>query len=141
MVDDAVVYRILNSLNDSMEHLKSKRGISLEAYKKDRDIQAIIERKLETAIQACIDIGNHIVSQQNFGSPSDYGEIFSLLAQNKVIDNKLAEKLTRMTGFRNILIHEYRDILVDKVYEILQNRLSDFYEFSQAILDYLKREV
>lgn len=139
MVDIAVVRRILSSLNESLEHLKSKQNVSFEEYKKDRDIQAIVERKLETAIQACIDIGNHIISQQNLGSPSDYGEIFLILEQKGVINNKQAEKLIRMAGFRNVLIHEYRDILIEKVYDILQNRLSDFYDFAQTILDYLEK--
>ena len=139
MVDIAVVRRILNSLNESLEHLKSKQGVSFEEYKKDKDIQAIVERRLETAIQACIDIGNHIISQENMGSPSDYGEIFSILAQKGVINDKQSEKLIRMAGFRNVLIHGYRDILIDKVYEILQNRLSDFYDFAQTILDYMEK--
>lgn len=139
MVDVATVRRILNSLNESLEHLKSKQGISFEEYKKDRDVQAIVERRLETSIQACIDIGNHIISQQNLGSPSDYGEIFSILAERRILDDKQAERLVRMAGFRNVLTHEYRDILVDKVYDILKNRLSDFYEFAQAILDYLNK--
>lgn len=140
MVDAAVVRRILNSLNESLEHLRSKQRISFQGYKKDRDIQAIVERRLETAIQACIDIGNHIISQQNLGSPSEYGQIFLILTQSGIIDDSLTEKLVRMTGFRNVLIHEYRDILTEKVYDILKNRLSDFYGFAQAILDYLERE-
>ena len=139
MVDVAVVRRILNSLNESLEHLKSKQGILFEKYKRDKDIQAIVERRLETAIQACIDIGNHLISQENWGSPSDYGDIFSILAERGVLDGKEAEKLIRMAGFRNVLIHEYRDVLVDKVHEILKNRLSDFYDFARSILDYLDK--
>ncbi|MFP4661796.1 MAG: HepT-like ribonuclease domain-containing protein [Halanaerobiales bacterium] len=30
-----------------------------------------------------------------------------------------------MTGFRNILVHEYLEIDLDIVYEILQNNLDD----------------
>ncbi len=139
MVDVPVVRRILNFLNDGLEHLKSKQHVSLEKYKKDRDIQAIVERRLETAIQSCIDIGNHIIASENMGSPSDYGEIFLILAKKGVINDGQANKLLRMAGFRNILIHEYRDILIEKVYDILQNRLSDFYKFAEAILDYLEK--
>ena len=66
MVDKSVVYRIMGSLNDSLAHLESKRNVSFEAYRKDRDVQAIVERKLEISIQACIDMGNHIVSPGKF---------------------------------------------------------------------------
>lgn len=139
MVDVPVVHRILNFLNEGLEHLKSKQNVSFETYKKDRDIQAIIERRLETSIQSCIDIGNHIISSENMGSPSDYGEIFIILAEKEIINDSQANKLIRMAGFRNVLIHEYRDILIEKVYDILQNRLSDFYEFAQSILDYVEK--
>lgn len=139
MVDIPVIRRILNSLNDSLEHLKSKQNVTPEQFKRDMDIQAIVERRLETSIQACIDIGNHIISSENMGSPSDYGEIFSILAEKGVIDDNQTEKLVKMAGFRNVLIHEYRDILIEKVYDIFQNRLSDFYEFAKAVLDYLDK--
>jgi len=139
MVDVAVVRRILNSLNESLEHLKSKQSVSFEEYKKDKDIQAIVERRLEKAIQACIDIGNHIIAQQNLGSPADYGEIFLILREKNIIDSEQADRLVKMAGFRNVLIHEYRDILIEKVYDIYKNRLSDFYTFALAILNYLKQ--
>lgn len=138
MVDKSVVYRILGSLNDSLAHLESKRNVSFETYRKDKDIQAIVERKLEISIQACIDIGNHIVSQGNLGSPSDYGEIFLILSEKGIISPEQAGKLVKMSGFRNVLIHEYRDILIEKVYDILQSRLSDFYEFAQSSIKYLE---
>ncbi len=138
MVDTDVVKRILNSLNEALEHLKEKKDISLDDYKVNRDIQAIVERRLEIAIQSCIDIGNHIVSQEGLGYPDDYAGIFNILAEKKIIDPELNNKLKKMSGFRNVLIHEYRDIIVEKVYDILQNRLSDFYEFSQVILNYIK---
>lgn len=139
MVDREVVQRILSSLNEALEHLKSKQDITFEVYEKDKDVQAIVERRLESAIQACIDIGNHIISQQNFGTPSDYGEIFSILTQNDIISTEQGNILVRMAGFRNILIHEYRDILNEKVYDVLQNRLSDFYDFAKSIIDYLEK--
>lgn len=137
MVDKSVVYRIMGSLNDSLAHLESKRNVSFEAYRKDRDVQAIVERKLEISIQACIDMGNHIVSQGNLGSPSDYGEIFLILSEKGIISPSQADKLVKMAGFRNVLIHEYRDILIEKVYDVLQNKLPDLYEFAQSIIKYL----
>lgn len=52
MVDYAVIQRILESLKDSLDHLKTKQGIPFEKYRKDKDLQAIVERRLETSIQA-----------------------------------------------------------------------------------------
>ena len=139
MVDVEVIRRILTSLNESLAHLEAKKNISFETYERDKDLQAIVERRLETAIQACIDTGNHIIAQQNLGSPSDYGEIFSILAQNGIIDGEQEKLLVKMAGFRNILVHEYKVVLNEKVYDVLQNGLPDLYNFAKAILDYIEK--
>jgi len=139
MVDTEVIKKILCSLDEGLEHLKSKKDVSWEEYQKDKDIQAIVERRLETTIQACIDIGNHTISQEGMGTPNDYGEIFTILAQNGIIENKEAETMIKMVGFRNVLIHEYREILTKRVYDILQNRLGDFNTFAKRIIEYLNK--
>jgi len=46
-----------------------------------------------------------------------------------------------MVGLRNILIHEYSSIDLNKVYDILQNKLDDFYKFIEYIEDYLKKKI
>ena len=140
MVDVSVVRRLLGSLNESLEQLKSKQNILFEEYKRNKDIQAIVERRLETAIQALLDIGNHIIAQENMGEPANYGDIFLILAREGIINDKQAETLVKMAGFRNVLIHEYRDIIIEKVYFILRNKLTDFYEFAQTILSYLEKK-
>ncbi len=47
MVDVPVVHRILNSLNDGLEHLKSKQNVSLEEYKKDYGFTVIFNNVLD----------------------------------------------------------------------------------------------
>lgn len=137
MVDIDVINRILTSLNENLNHLESKKGTPFEEYQKNRDIKAIVERKLETSIQACIDIGNHIISQENMGIPNDYGEIFVILGQKNIIPQEIVEAMVKMAGFRNVLIHEYRELLEKRVFTILQSGLKDFYNFSQAIIEYI----
>jgi len=44
------------------------------------------------------------------------------LSEKEIISSEDAEKLVKMAGFRNILIHEYRDILIEKVYDILKGK-------------------
>jgi uncharacterized protein YutE (UPF0331/DUF86 family) len=137
MIDKEVINRILTYLNENLNHLESKKGTTFEEYQKNRDIKAIVERKLETSIQACIDIGNHIISQEHMGIPNDYGEIFIILGQKNVIPQEWVEVLVKMAGFRNVLIHEYRELLDRRVYNILQSGLKDFYNFSKAIIEYI----
>lgn len=137
MVDFEVIRKILTSLEESLTHLESKKDISFEQYKKDRDIQAIVERRLETTIQACIDIGNHIISHNRLGIPNYYGEIFIVLEQNGIISKQTADEMVKMAGFRNILSHEYRELIQERVYEIMQNKLHVFRLFAKEIIKYI----
>jgi len=43
-----------------------------------------------------------------------------------------------LTGFRNILVHEYGKIDRKKVYQYLTERLEDIENFREEILEYLK---
>ena len=47
--------------------------------------------------------------------------------------------LKQAVGFRNIAVHQYRDIDWAIVHGIARDRLGDFEEFARAVLDALKR--
>lgn len=41
-----------------------------------------------------------------------------------------------MIGFRNILVHEYEEVDIDIVYQILHDRLKDIKEYLMSVVDY-----
>src|SRR5438034_11069335 len=84
------------------------------------------ERYLQLAIQAVLDVSNHIVSDMNLNLPADSQELFELLAKHKVLSVRLSRKLAPMAGFRNLLVHEYLEIDRHRVYRILKGELEDF---------------
>lgn len=137
MVDYDVIKKMLTSLEEGINHLESKKDVTFDQYKKDRDIQAIVERKIETTIQACIDIGNHVISHNRLGTPNYYGEIFIILEQNSIISKPTADEMVKMSGFRNVLSHEYRELIQERVYDILKNKLHAFRDFAKEIIKYI----
>lgn len=62
-----------------MADLKPFQKLSAEEYKRDRIAQAVVERKLQLAIQICLDIGSHIVAEQGFREPEDNKDVFVIL--------------------------------------------------------------
>jgi uncharacterized protein YutE (UPF0331/DUF86 family) len=113
-------------------------SISLEEYQKSDDIQTIVERKLQLSIQACIDIANYIIARKRLRVPDEEGNIFLVLAEEDIISRTLAERMKGMVNFRNILVHEYLEIDNEIVHRNLTQNLSDFNEFAQNIIRYLK---
>lgn len=90
------------------------------------------------AIEAAIDICNHIISRNGFRAPEDYADTFQVLAENSALNGAFAQTLKEMSRFRNRLIHLYWEVDDNLIYEILQDRLEDFRQFLSEIATYLK---
>jgi uncharacterized protein YutE (UPF0331/DUF86 family) len=92
-----------------------------------------VEHTLQIAIQAALDVASHIVSDDRLGEPSTYRELFDLIAARGFIAKDLAERLRRMAGFRNILVHGYAEVDPLVVKDVLENHLGDLDDFVAAI--------
>ncbi|MCL4515103.1 MAG: DUF86 domain-containing protein [Firmicutes bacterium] len=47
------------------------------------------------------------------------------------------QKVAGMAGFRNVLVHQYLQVDLKEVYQILQSGLDDFRSFAGYITDFL----
>ena len=90
---------------------------------------------LET-IQIAIDISCHIVAKYNLGNPTTYTECIDLLRKYNYIDKSLTSKLIGMIGLRNILVHEYVSVDIERLYDLLNN-VEDFKEFVNQIKEFV----
>lgn len=100
------------------------------------DFQDIIILNLQKACQQSIDLAMYIVSNKKLGLPSNSRDAFIILKDSKIISDEISLTLTRMVGFRNIIIHEYQQIELKVIEYILENGLDDFLNFSKSILYY-----
>ena len=134
MVDRHVVRARIAKIRQYVALLRKIRGLANEsAFVKDPLVYGNAERYLQLAIQAVLDIANHIVADMNLSLPGDNKELFELLARHKVLSTRLAKRLTPMAGFRNILVHEYLEIDRHRVYRALKDDLGDFEQFIKAV--------
>lgn len=120
--------------------LQELQSVSFEEYRENKLIRKAVERTLHTAIEACLDIGHHIVASERFRSPEDSKDVFVVLGEEEIVPRDLVSRLVNMTGFRNLLVHEYARIDNAVVYSILKRRLGDFDEFAQAVVAYLGQQ-
>ncbi len=138
MVNKSVILRKVSLIRHNLSRLKDKGNVSLESLKNDLDIQDIVLHNLQFAIQGCIDIGSHVISDEGWGVAGSLNEIFYILRDKGVIKAEMVEKMISMVGFRNVLVHEYEDINLDIVYNILHHHLRDINEYLLAIVNYFK---
>jgi len=57
-----------------------------------------------------------------------------LLAQNGIIPDELADKLEKMIGFRNTLVHEYQKLDINLMIDVIENHLNDLLDFTDYIV-------
>ena len=111
---------------------------SLEDVRKDRHLEWSLRYGLLEAIQIVVDVSCHLVSRDNLGMPSTYSECIELLQQAGYIRDTLASTLLGMVGLRNILVHEYIRIELERLYNLL-DRIDDFRAFAKEITPYLSQ--
>jgi uncharacterized protein YutE (UPF0331/DUF86 family) len=110
---------------------------SLASYRNDWKTQRIVERTLQILVELCIDMANHIISDQKMRFPDGYADTFKVLLENRVINQRLWSRMDKMAKFRNVIVHQYEKIDPAIVVSILQKYLADFEKFGKAITKFL----
>ena len=106
----------------------------LSAY----DVQDIFVLNLQRAVQSCIDLAAHVVSDEGLGLPSDLKENFTLLETKGILSSELSSKLQKMVGFRNIAVHDYTAINASVLKSVLAKDLKDIEDFYTLLLKHFR---
>jgi len=137
MVDSHVILARIDKIRECVSKLRNFRSFDENAFLNDPSACDGAERNMQIAIQAVIDIGNHVVADLDLGTPKDYKDIFQLLVRNNFISEPLSRKLISMTGLRNVLVHDYLEVDLRLIHRIISAELGDFEEFISAALKLL----
>ncbi|MGG6432390.1 DUF86 domain-containing protein [Anoxybacillus sp. ST4] len=122
----SVIERCLKRIQEEYENNPKH----LENYTK----QDSIVLNLQRACEASIDLAMHIVAQKKLGLPQTSRDAFTLLEQHGIISPSLSQKMKAMVGFRNIAVHDYQELNLTILQKILDSHLTDFTEFTKAIV-------
>jgi uncharacterized protein YutE (UPF0331/DUF86 family) len=128
-----VILDRIRIIEKSLYKLSAFKEISLEDFRSEENF-AIAEHYLRRALEAVFDIGNHIVSRIPGERSSSYKEIALVLGKYNIVDKDFAEnRLVKMAGYRNRLVHFYAEITEEEVYRIILSELIDLERFLSFI--------
>jgi uncharacterized protein YutE (UPF0331/DUF86 family) len=128
----------LEKLQGYTGYLKNYQNHTVEEIKEDHTLQGAVLHYMQLSIECVIDIGEMIISELKLRKPDEAREVFKILAENKVIPVDFAERFAPVASFRNILVHEYAAVDLDKVHNHLQNDLKDFDFYAKTIAKFIK---
>jgi uncharacterized protein YutE (UPF0331/DUF86 family) len=89
------------------------------------------------ACEQSIDLANHVIKTHKLEIPTSSSESFTLLQTEGVIEPDLAERLQKMVGFRNTVVHHYQDLDTQIVRVVIVSGLDDLIRFGDKVLAYL----
>jgi uncharacterized protein YutE (UPF0331/DUF86 family) len=95
--------------------------------------ERFVEHTLQLAIQAALDVGSHIISDDRLGEPETGRDVFRLLGRAGVLPPELVGRLERMAGFRNVVVHLYQEVDLGVVQDVVENHLGDLLDFVAAV--------
>lgn len=136
---------IINLINEKLREMEQNliflKQASYEITKDNLKDDIIrywgIERGLQILIETVIDIANIIISISNVEKPLTYRDSILELSKIGVIPKTFSEELSKMAGFRNILVHDYAKVNEKIILEVLDKKLDDFIEYINYINKWL----
>lgn len=124
----------IDAILDNLEKLNSLKTKTFEDFTSDfRNVDSALHR-LQTSIQALLDIGSYIIASLGLRTPNTNAEIIEILGEGGYISKDKAETYIKMSQFRNRIVHLYNHIDTKALFNILVNELNDIKEFYADML-------
>lgn len=85
------------------------------------------------ACELAIDLANHLTKVHKLGIPTDSRQTFELLAEAGLIPPELMKRLRSMVGFRNVAVHDYRELDPQIVDWVINQGFSDLLALADEV--------
>jgi uncharacterized protein YutE (UPF0331/DUF86 family) len=124
----------LDIIPENLEKLEILRAMGYEKFKSDfRNIDSALHR-LQTSIQALVDIGGYIIASLGLRTPGSSGEVIDILTEHSLLKAGQRDRYISMIQFRNRIVHFYNDIDLRVLFQILQEELIDIRELYGTLI-------
>lgn len=121
-------------LESEFKEIEEFKKLSFKEYQENKIKRRNLERWTENIINATIDIAKIILASEKKRMPKTYEEALRNFGLFIGLDEEESKKFSRFANLRNILAHEYLDIL----YRRIQSFIKESPAFYKKIFDFLE---
>jgi uncharacterized protein YutE (UPF0331/DUF86 family) len=112
-------------LRDNLARLAAIPQASFDEFAADfRNVDSALHR-LQTSIQALIDVGSYKVGRRGLAPPASSREILTALEDDGALPAGTAARFAPLFAFRNRVVHLYDRVDSRRVFEILTQHRQD----------------
>lgn len=138
-IDKTIIYNLLEELQDYIYDLENM-NFTISELEENRDIQHLINHRLHTAVEICIDIAMHIASALELPGRDSAIDVILLLGKEDIISRKLAAQFQKAPKLRNLLIHGYARVDYQMLFRDYKDDISQMKQFAYQIKEYLEKK-
>lgn len=131
---DAVLVNKAATIERCVARAREEYEKDPSSFEQDFTRQDAAILNIQRACEASLDMGQRIIRLRKLGIAQSSRDVYTVLEQAKVIDPQLADTLKRMTGFRNIAVHDYQTLAMPIVIAVITKHLNDFLAFSEQLI-------
>lgn len=133
MENKSVILNKFETIEKCINRINEEYQNNPENFDDYRKMDMIV-LNLQRACEAVLDLAVYIVSTRKLGLPQTKREAFILLEENNIIDSKMSRNMQGMVGFRNIAVHDYKEIDEEILKDVIENHLNDLLDFARILL-------
>jgi uncharacterized protein YutE (UPF0331/DUF86 family) len=126
-----IISRKLFSMNAALQELSRPAASNAAALTTDSMLRAAVERWLQVAVEACVDIATHVIGDEGWTPPGNARASFQVLAGHNLIPLDLAQRLGLAASLRNLLVHDYATINLERLAATVRDDLGDLRRFAE----------
>jgi len=135
MVDKQLLQEKLKLLAEYIVDLQKESSTTLQEIKQNKKQRRYLERTLHLAVEACLDIGSHLIADIGLREPEDNKDIMTVLTEAGYLPENMLNNFQKMAQFRNVIVHDYARIDPEILYGILNKNLDDLTFYARTVRD------
>ncbi len=140
MPNKKLVQNKINKIEGYIKEVEPILKFSANEILSDYTKLRTLERDFQLIVDTVIDINTHIISSENLRAPEDATETFHILGEAKILPVEFVEKFSPVAGMRNIVVHDYEKVDVEKMINDIKKDIGQFGEYAVHIDNFLQKE-
>lgn len=137
-LNTARIIELLRFIESCLNELKPFSKMTKEEFLSDKKNPPFVESYLRRSLEAVFDIGRHILAKTQGFKEIEYKKIAKELGERRIVSKGLSNILYVMAGYRNRMVHFYREVTPEELYQIVANNLKDIESFNIEIAAFVR---
>ena len=129
-----------DTIDDNLEKLNTLSSLSRDEFMADFVYLDATVRRLQTSIEALVDISRYVIRSLGLPSADSYREVPVVLADAGYLDQTSTPIYDEMVRFRNLVVHHYYRVNPEEIYNILTKNLSDLQNWHTTLLEIIESD-